>query len=281
MKLFIVYFIIFVVIFCIVIFILGFRTKITNIVDDYTNIYILDNFIEKKQINNLKFPDINNMQQYQDSFIPVGKLLSKRWNTPQDETYYKQGVIVDSTLPPDYFISDEWKKKISKIINVEQNKLIPYSWKYKKHVNESNGIWLHTDYRSDIKRNLLILIYKSSQKWKRKYGGELLIFSKTGTFFSDDVITKESKEIIDGYQTGKPLTILNNIKKGEELILKNGIGGEWDQGLTESFECKSKIAPFNGRVIIMDYRNKPNIHAVSYKKEYDRNLIEQWFYIQE
>ena len=49
----------------------------------------------------------------------------------------------------------------------------------------------------------------------------------------------------------------------------NGVGDL--KGITK------KILPKDGLVVIMDYRNKYNIHAVSPKTDYNRNVIEQWF----
>lgn len=251
--------------------------KLVHIKDKITNIYIADDIIDIKKLDNNKFPDIKHKSKYKDSFVPFGEGPAKIWNVDANDSYHKQGVIVNiikDLKSSSYLFSDEFKKKISKILKINYKKLSPIDCRYKVHLNESNGLWLHTDYRSGVKRKFLVLIYASNDEWKPKYGGELLIFTKNNNLPKK----YDSKEIINGYQSSKrPLLELNKLKEGDNLILKNGIGGEWERNKIESFKCLKKVKPKSGRVVIMDYRNHYNIHAVSSKKKYDRKLIELWF----
>lgn len=247
------------------------NNNILKIIDNTNHIIINENFVTKKNLDILrnKFPDLNNKEKYYLSFIEVGNDLSKKWNIPKDETYFKEGVIVEQTQPPNYFVSKQWMQKIANRLKIDENYLEPLTWKYKRNIKNSNGLWLHTDIRREEKRNILVLIYVGNYS-NKKDGGELLIFNEKSKY-------NKNIPLIKNYQSGYPLKILKNIKINE-FINTDSIGGEWNKNKTPTtFQCIHKILPKDGLVVIMDYRDKYNIHAVSPKTNYERNVVEQWF----
>jgi len=204
---------------------------------------------------------------------PVGD-FGKEWNIPSDESYQKQGVIVKRDNPPNYFTSEFWLKIVADIVGIDYKKLIPNLWNYRTNIENTDGLWLHTDkdlYEDDLSRNIEVLIYANNKDWKKEYGGQLLLFS------NENKIDNVDRKCFNEWQHSRRLNELNDYEVGDTIRTK-GVGGGWNkQDKLVDFKLEEKISPVFGRVVILDYRNNYNVHAVTPKNTYNRKSLEQWF----
>ena len=240
-------------------------------------VFIKDNLIPKDVLLECesKCPtnNLNNESKDIQEFctFPVREELGKKWNIPPDECYLKQGLVVNEDEPLEYFTTTEWKKKISKIIDVDYDRLSIKVFRYRTNIENTNGLWLHTDKDLEPNRNIEVLIYVNNEEWKPEYGGELLLFSNENKI--DDVDRKEYNE----WQNGREMSELSELNIGD-IIRTKGIGGPWhSHDKLVDFKLEKKIPPLFGRVVIIDYRDNYNIHAVTPKKKFNRKTIEAYW----
>ena len=142
-------------------------------------VFIKDNIIPKDVLLECesKCPtnNLNNESKDIQEFctFPVREELGKKWNIPPDECYLKQGLVVNEDEPLEYFTTTEWKKKISKIIDVDYDRLSIKVFRYRTNIENTNGLWLHTDKDLEPNRNIEVLIYVNNEEWNPEDGGEL------------------------------------------------------------------------------------------------------------
>ena len=126
--------------------------------------------------------DINNVDKsVYDNTTKIVSDMGSEWNIPPDESYLKQGLIVKKDTPPIYFTSLEWKKTISDILGVDYKRIDIESWQYRTNIENTNGLWLHTDkdlFGEEFNRSIEVLIYVNNQDWKEEYEGCLELWDK-------------------------------------------------------------------------------------------------------
>ena len=256
--------------------------KIDNISEPDLRVFVIDNIIPEHILRYLEVqcPKVEKYNSggleksvYELTTSQISESEASSWNLPAGESYLKQGMIVKPTAPVDYFISAAWKKSLARIIDVDPSKVIPTVWQYRTNTENHTGLWLHTDkdLRKNDYRNVEVLIYVSSQEWCEDHGGELLVFSNEHA--ASDVPRRNYKK----WQTGRVLRELNTLAV-DGVIRTTGIGGGWPlQQQSVDFTLERKIPPLFGRVVVLDYRNNYNIHAVAPKVNFNRKSIEQWF----
>lgn len=224
---------------------------------------VLDGLIPMSLVTQLqeKCPDFENpdAETLRYSSIPVGPVLGLKWNTPANESYIQQGVLVKPSIPPPYFVSSHWRETVALSINLDAQSIFPLSWQYRSHTGASNGVWLHTDRQADSLRAVLVLIYLAKENTN---DGALLLFSPGS----------ETQSYVKGYQHGRPLYELLNIQE----IGANTIGGEYKPH-ARRWDLKARITPAPGRVVIMDHtKYRANVHAVEPCTGL-RQVAQQWW----
>tara|TARA_B100000287_G_scaffold91765_1_gene84010 strand:+ start:753 stop:1559 length:807 start_codon:yes stop_codon:yes gene_type:complete len=252
---------------------------------------IQDSIIPKNILNDLadKCPHPNdvyektNDERYEGTLNDVGlnsRSLGIKWNVPWNDSYTHHGVVLKNDKPHPYLNSLEWKRQVGNMIGIKDfPNMKSVMCKYKTHVKNSNGVFLHTDRfvweDYGIKRNILVLIYVNDEEWKPEYGGELLLFSNKNN------IDKTNRNNIEKYIHNRPLMEISNLSEGD-IIRTSGIGGPWayDNYNRKPIDCRleKKVSPDFGRVVVMDNRDNHNVHAVPPKNTFYRRVIEHWFY---
>ena len=203
-------------------------------------------------------PDRAHPRAYPESFAGVGEALGARWNVPPDQSYHKQGVLVQSYAPSEVKLEAlaEW---VARELGIGEPVAV-VEVKCKTHTARSNGVWLHTDFRATADRHVLVLVYLSDLN--PSDGGQLHIYTHRSEVGDE--------EEVDGYQTGR-------LSPLPTVCATAGIGGEWTDG-RRRFECVRTIVPRKGLVVAMDCRSHRNVHAVSAMETGTaRMLCEMWF----
>ena len=112
--------------------------------------FVVDNIIPKKILLECesKCPSNNLDNVDKDIYETTTQAVDdfgKDWNIPSDESYLKQGIVVKRDTPPSYFTSEAWLYTIATIVGIDYRKLIPNLWHYRTNIENTNGLWLHTD----------------------------------------------------------------------------------------------------------------------------------------
>jgi len=195
------------------------------------------------------------------SAFEIGEDLGKKWNTPANESYLSQGVLVNQAQTPSFFISAGWTRLVQQLIGNER--ISPQTWQYRSHTGESNGVWLHTDKMPF--RAALALLYVHNSALKRTNGG-LLLYSPTKPNYN--------LPLYKGYVSHRPINEL--LLKHEELRTDT-IGGDYPRG-DATYTLVDRIEPKSNRLVLMSHLNgEANIHAVE-PCVGSRQLIQQWWH---
>ena len=115
-----------------------------------------------------------------------------------------------------------------------------------------------------------ILIYVNDEEYNND-GGELLLFS------NENNIDEVERKLFRKWQYKRLLTELINLRDGD-IIRTSGVAGNSPfKNKVVDFKLEKKVKPLFGRVVILDYRDNYNVHAVAPKSNFNRKSIEQWF----
>ena len=203
-------------------------------------------------------PDASKPNLYPATKRPIGPILAKVWNAPADESFWKQGVVVDDNPQISTHVRRELESSVGRALGYP---VILVESRVKSHVAKSSGVWLHTDRQDRTHRDIHMLVYLSTLH--KKDGGACHLFSNEKTNQSPQV----SMYIGGG----------ERINEFTKPITAATIGGEWSKG-TRCFRSRHKITPKRGRTIIMDCRTAENVHAVTaMHTSKPRHLFEAWF----
>ena len=193
------------------------------------------------------------------TFQTLGPALAKLWGAPSDESFWKQGVVVDDTIRLNPSDQEHLESLVSKVV---KEAVVLTELRFKAHCNLSNGVWLHTDRQKKALRDIHLIFYFDSLGYDD--GGVFGLYSWTNSTTSEDSVHST-------YVSGQPITL-------PKKITTVAIGGEWNRQNAVNLHLCRSVIPKRGRAILMDCREKENIHAVSaMRKKKTRRLMEAWF----
>lgn len=232
------------------------RIKIVHIVRPGVDVRVVRNLFRETQLAYLaqRVPDRSTPQRYPLSFEPVGERLGRQWNTPADETYWRHGVLVDQPPRQHYdWIATPASEAMGLPLRVAE-------LRFKSHTARSPGVWLHTDRRMSVSRDVLLLLYLSDVD--ETDGGTLHVFEH------GPVVPDAAR--VEAYQSGV------RVKQFDGPLVTAGIGGEWQKG-ERTFVSALRVTPARGTAVLMDCRQVDNVHAVTeMHTNAPRHLAEIW-----
>lgn len=211
------------------------------------------------------------------SFLPVG---NNPYGVPADDSYYKQGSIVDlytnSTRQEKF-----WLELVSNITSKNKNNLRLILTQLRNSTKTNSGLWLHTDVgctprvtgAGSDRKHLQVLVHLDATPVEAKSNDStMLLFSQLSA--RDDNPTK----IYNTWQHGYDLNILGDLHVGDNISVE-AIGGMWStENDYETFTLHKRVTPQVGTVIVLDYGQHYNVHAVAPKTvTRNRRIIEHWF----
>lgn len=199
------------------------------------------------------------------TFRTLGPALSQRWGTPADESFWKQGVVVDDAVT----LRETDRRLLEENVNrILGETVLLTELRFKAHRPLSNGVWLHTDRQPTTgKRDIHLLLYLDTLR--AGDGGEFGLYTHSPTQPHE----RPCASARSGYISGKPIRLPRTIKT-------HAVGGEWRHG-TRQLRCIQRVVPRRGRAILMDCRQAENVHAVAAlrRETARRSLVEAWFHV--
>lgn len=222
--------------------------------------WICDGLLAEEVLRSLEraTPSTARASSFPATFRPIGSRLSLMWNAPPDETYWKQGVVVDDAPRLDERTRSALETSVGRLVGLPLRMIEARS---KRHVARSPGVWLHTDRQTGTPRRVHALVYLTDLS--SGDGGACHLFSHETTS-----LPAEHRAYVRG-----------GVRIGEfdRPLVATLVGGEWSRG-KRRFVPRQRVVPKRGRVVVMDCAKAENVHSVTaMRTDRDRALFEAWF----
>lgn len=197
------------------------------------------------------------------TFVEIPKERADELNTAHQESYYKQGIRVD-TFQPEFFKMPIWMNYLASLVNA---KVIPksFKWQLRGYHHQAPGIFIHSD--NEKSRSVLMLTYFNND-WKKSNGGLLQLWKRKP-------INKSLKlPVYDKFVTHTRCDMLNQNKIFR--LGKKGPGGTIELDQVSDFHLADQIIPKYNRIFIGNTQTSPMWHAVTPNQGRPRFCLQQW-----
>jgi hypothetical protein len=219
---------------------------------------VLDNFFNQEVLDELiKVHETLNFTEAFDRILPNGTVL------PYDGAV---NFATPNHFGADLFYSEEWHDYTTNLVNLEIKKPRGTDIKLRRHDDDAQGFWLHTDSTTGPNGRDIVIIGYFNKGWETKDGGLLQLWRE------EEIEAPNTKKF-----SWKDMTNVRMDFLAENIRLNIEGPGSGYTG-TRDLLLVDQIVPVYNRVFICNFKANPTYHSITPSNGKIRQNFVQWIF---